>query len=77
MTTDSEVMHITFRVKEYSEPLKQFIEIIPTKGNISLLSKANATIYLYLKNETSESKANEVVEFLIKNISAIGIVSTI
>lgn len=64
---------ISFKVKEYSEPLKPIIEIENGVGDMPFFDKHNVTVFLILKEETEEN-ARKVTDFMNKNIEGLSIV---
>ncbi len=72
----SERMEVSFRVKEYGEPIKLIIEIEPKGKWLSILSGDSDTLYLYLKDKSSTKKAHDVAKYLRENIVALGFVPT-
>jgi len=74
--SNSERMEISFHVKEYGDsPCKPIIEIEPSGKRLSFLTGDSDTLYLYLRDESSIEKAQNIAEYLRENIAALGLVS--
>ena len=72
---NEERMKISFRVKEYSEPLKPFIMVESEGEQFSFMGDKDA-FYLVLRNEKDHDKAQEVAKYLRDNIVQVGFLSS-